>query len=183
MKLFSAIFAVSLLVASTTIADAGGNALQSDNCDSGFPKTSVDSSGKQGVHIVQSGGGDQTGSSSTDASQNNPGQESPSQDNPDQNNPGQNTPDQNSTSSDGSQTQTPPVLKGDCILTGDYINNTDVRKCDSIIVDSLRVPPGVTLNLTKLQDNAKVSFKGTSTFGTKVRLRAPLTQFYSLGPI
>ncbi|EGZ29425.1 polygalacturonase [Phytophthora sojae] len=168
MKLFSAIFAVSLLVASTTIADAGGNALQSDNCDSGFPKTSVDSSGKQGVHIVQSGGGDQTGSSSTDASQNNPGQESPSQDNPDQNNPGQNTPDQNSTSSDGSQTQTPPVLKGDCILTGDYINNTDVRKCDSIIVDSLRVPPGVTLNLTKLQDNAKVSFKGTSTFGTKL---------------
>nr|AAN05460.1 polygalacturonase [Phytophthora cinnamomi] len=178
MKLFSTIFAVSLLVVSTAIADAGSNVLQSDNCDPGFSGTDSSSSGKEGVHIVQSGGSDQSGSSNTNASQNNPGQDNPNQDNPgqnnpgqntpDQNNPGQNTPDQNSTSTDGSQTQEPPVLRGDCILTGDYINNTDVRKCDSIVVDSLRVPAGVTLNLTKLQDNAKVSFKGTSTFGPKL---------------
>ncbi|GMF51664.1 unnamed protein product [Phytophthora fragariaefolia] len=154
LSLSSAIFAASLLVASTTIADAGSTNMLPDNCDSGLSQHGNDtgSSGKQGVHITQSGG-DQAGSSSA---------------NPSQSNPSQDIPNQNSTSTDGSQTQTPPALKGDCILTGDYVNNTDVTKCDSIVVDSLRVTAGVTLNLTKLQDNTKVSFKGTSTFGTKL---------------
>ncbi|RLN72691.1 hypothetical protein BBO99_00009741, partial [Phytophthora kernoviae] len=62
-------------------------------------------------------------------------------------------------------TEAPPVYKGDCVLTRDYINGTNVRKCDSIIIDSLHVPAGVTLNLTKLADGATVSFQGTTTFG------------------
>ncbi|KAG7376952.1 hypothetical protein PHYPSEUDO_012377 [Phytophthora pseudosyringae] len=161
MKFFSSVFAVSLLVASALTVDAGVNIQVSDNCDTGFYQTSERSTtnGKQGVPTAKSDFS-QTGSSSTDVSQGNPGQGSP-----EQNNPGQSTPDQNTTSSDGSEGQLPPVLKGDCILTGDYINNTNVRKCHSIIVDSLRVPAGVTLNFTKLQDNAIVSFQGTTTFG------------------
>ncbi|KAG4047290.1 hypothetical protein JG687_00018519 [Phytophthora cactorum] len=164
MKFFSSVFAVSLLVASALTIDAGTTTQVSDNCDTGFSQTGERSStyGKQGVPIAKSGFS-LAGSSNT--GQNNNDQSNPDQNNPDQNNPGQNTPDQNATSSDGSQEQTAPVLKGDCILTGVYINNTDVRKCDSIIVDSLQVPAGVTLNFTKLKDNASVSFQGTSTFG------------------
>ncbi|GMF34810.1 unnamed protein product [Phytophthora lilii] len=170
MKLLSA-FAVSLLVAGAAIVDAGSSTALSDNCDPGFPQGGPNSSGKQGVHVVKSGV-DQSGSGSShntpgqdDPSQGNPTQGKPTQDSPSQDNPGQNVPDQNTTSSDGSQTQMGPVLTGDCVLTGDYINNTDVTECTTIIVDSLRVPAGVTLNLTKLQDNTTVSFQGTSTFG------------------
>ncbi|KAL3657395.1 hypothetical protein V7S43_017714 [Phytophthora oleae] len=159
MKFFSSVFAVSLLVASALTVDAGATTQVSDNCDTGFSQTgerSKSNGGKQGVPNTKTGFS-QTGS---DASQGNP-----NQDNPDQNNPGQTTLDQNAPSSDGSEGQIPPVLKGDCLLTGDYINNTDVRKCHNIVVDNLRVPAGVTLNFTKIQDNATVSFRGTTTFG------------------
>ncbi|KAG1691263.1 hypothetical protein DVH05_027126 [Phytophthora capsici] len=161
MKFFSSVFAVSLLVASALTVDAGATTQVSDNCGTGFSQTggSSKSNGKHGVPITKSGFS-QTGSSATEGN--------PNQDSPDQNNPGQTTPDQNN-SSDGSGGQIPPVLKGDCLLTGDYINNTDVRNCHNIIVDNLRVPAGVTLNFTKIQDNATVSFRGVTTFGQMVR--------------
>ncbi|ETO59163.1 hypothetical protein F444_22462, partial [Phytophthora nicotianae P1976] len=134
MKFFSSVFAVSLLVTSALTIDAGATTQVSANCDTGFSQTGERSStnGKHGVPLIKSGFS-HAGSSGTDTSQSNPGQT-----NPDQNNPGQYTPDQNATSSDGSQEQTPPVLKGDCILTGVYINNTDVSECRSILVDSLQ---------------------------------------------
>ncbi|KAG6951253.1 hypothetical protein JG687_00013730 [Phytophthora cactorum] len=154
MKFFSSVFAVSLLVASALTIDAGTTTQVSDNCDTGFSQTGERSStyGKQGVPIAKSGFS-LAGSSNT------------GQNNNDQSNPDQNNPDQNATSSDGSQEQTAPVLKGDCILTGVYINNTDVSECQTILVDSLQVPAGVMLNLTKLQNNTRISFHGTSTFG------------------
>ncbi|KAG2997670.1 hypothetical protein PC119_g17622 [Phytophthora cactorum] len=111
MKFFSSVFAVSLLVASALTIDAGTTTQVSDNCDTGFSQTGERSStyGKQGVPIAKSGFS-LAGSSNT--GQNNNDQSNPDQNNPDQNNPGQNTPDQNATSSDGSQEQTTPVLKG-----------------------------------------------------------------------
>ncbi|KAG7376953.1 hypothetical protein PHYPSEUDO_012378 [Phytophthora pseudosyringae] len=148
MKFFSSVFAVSLLVASALTVDAGANTQVFANGDTGFSQTG----GKQGVSTTKSGFS-QTGSSSTGASQGNPGQDSP---------------DQNTTSSDGSLGQLPPVLKGDCVLTGDYVNNTDVSGCSSILVESLRVPAGVTLKLIKLQEKISISFRGTTTFGTKM---------------
>ncbi|KAG3168440.1 hypothetical protein PC128_g19396 [Phytophthora cactorum] len=164
MKFFSSVFAVSLLVASALTIDAGTTTQVSDNCDTGFSQTGERSStyGKQGVPIAKSGFS-LAGSSNT------------GQNNNDQSNPDQNNPDQNATSSDGSQEQTAPVLKGDCILTGVYINNTDVSECQTILVDSLQVPAGVMLNLTKLQNNTRISFHGTSTFG-KMLWAGPLIE-------
>ncbi|KAG3133448.1 hypothetical protein PI126_g19183 [Phytophthora idaei] len=169
MKFFSSVFAVSLLVASALTIDAGTTTQVSDNCDTGFSQTGERSctNGKQGVPIAKSGFS-LAGSSNT-------GQNNDDQSNPDQNNPDQNNPDQNATSSDGPQEQTAPVLKGDCILTGVYINNTDVSECHTILVDSLQVPAGVMLNLTKLQNNTRISFHGTSTFG-KMLWAGPLVE-------
>ncbi|CAI5733544.1 unnamed protein product [Hyaloperonospora brassicae] len=45
---------------------------------------------------------------------------------------------------------------------------TDISACSSVTVDSLRVPPGVTLDLTKTKRGAVIEFKGTTTFGTKM---------------
>ncbi|KAF5661429.1 polygalacturonase [Fusarium heterosporum] len=39
--------------------------------------------------------------------------------------------------------------------------------CSTIILDSLAVPAGTTLDLSKLKDNTKVIFKGTTTWGYK----------------
>ncbi|ETP04672.1 hypothetical protein F441_18612 [Phytophthora nicotianae CJ01A1] len=171
MKFFSSVFAVSLLVTSALTIDAGTTTQVSANRDTGFSQTGERSStnGKHGVPLIKSGFS-HAESSGTDTSQSNPGQT-----NPDQNNPGQYTPDQNATSSDGSQEQTPPVLKGDCILTGVYINNTDVSECRSILVDSLQVPAGVMLNLTNLHNNTRISFHGTTTFG-KMLWAGPLVE-------
>ncbi|EGZ09936.1 polygalacturonase, partial [Phytophthora sojae] len=149
---FLRLFAVSLLVASTTIIDAGTNNL---------PQVQVDSSSdyKQGEVMPA----DQTAASSAEVSQ-----ESPTQGNPSQTNSGNYDPAQHSGSYGESQKQTPPVFTGKCTLTGDYVNNTDVSACNTIVIDSLRVPAGVQLNLTQLQDNAKIKFQGTSTFGPKL---------------
>ncbi|KAH9084094.1 hypothetical protein Ae201684P_020351 [Aphanomyces euteiches] len=56
----------------------------------------------------------------------------------------------------------------DCTLTGTYVNGTDVSSCANLVISSLQVPAGVTLNLTNLQDGATVTFTGTTTFGTKL---------------
>ena len=58
---------------------------------------------------------------------------------------------------------------GVCTLTGLYVNETDVSHCKTIIVDSLQVPPGVTLDLSNVTDGAHIEFHGTSTFGPEVR--------------
>ncbi|KAG6579977.1 polygalacturonase [Phytophthora cinnamomi] len=150
MKFFSALFTITMVIANVMIADSSIH--PSEDCNPGFPLESR-SNYKQGVVTTVE---------QKDPS--NAGQSSPVQDTPNQNNPGQDTYDESSEGSDGSPKQTPPVLKGACTLTGDYINNTDVSECSTIIVDSLRVPAGVTLNLTDLQDHAKITFQGTSTF-------------------
>ena len=66
------------------------------------------------------------------------------------------------------QQSSSPVSSNACILTGTYKQGTDISACSSITVDSLRVPPGVTLDLTKTKRGAVIEFKGTTTFGTKM---------------
>ncbi|EEY58748.1 polygalacturonase, putative [Phytophthora infestans T30-4] len=176
MKFFSSVFAIFLLVASVLAIDAGATAQPPDNnCGTGFSQTGerTNTNDKQGDSLVK---GELSHAESTNSDVPHPGQNNPDQNNPDQNNPGQkNTPDQNATSSDGSQEQAPPVLNGDCILTGVYINNTDVSECHSILVRSLHVPAGLTLNLTQLQNNTRISFQGTTTFG-KMLWAGPLVE-------
>ncbi|KAJ4117489.1 hypothetical protein NW768_010852 [Fusarium equiseti] len=41
------------------------------------------------------------------------------------------------------------------------------KSCSTIVLDSLKVPAGKTLDLSKLKDNTKVVFKGTTTWGYK----------------
>ncbi|KAH9105625.1 hypothetical protein AeMF1_018620, partial [Aphanomyces euteiches] len=55
-----------------------------------------------------------------------------------------------------------------CTLSGTYVSGTDVSSCSSVVISSLQVPAGVTLDLTKLKDGATVTFTGTTTFGTKL---------------
>jgi polygalacturonase len=40
-----------------------------------------------------------------------------------------------------------------------------VRQCASVVIDSISVPAGVTLDLTNLPDGTHVTFKGTISFG------------------
>ncbi|CAI5740197.1 unnamed protein product [Peronospora destructor] len=51
-----------------------------------------------------------------------------------------------------------------CNLTGTYKNDTDISSCTAITVNSLRVPPGVTLDLSKAKKGAIIQFKGTTIF-------------------
>ena len=55
-----------------------------------------------------------------------------------------------------------------CVLTGTYKQGTDVSACSSITGDSLIVPAGVTLDLTKTERGAVIEFKGVTTFGTQM---------------
>ena len=55
-----------------------------------------------------------------------------------------------------------------CVLTGTYKQGTDVSACSYITVDSLSVPAGVTLDLTKTERGAVIEFKGVTTFGTQM---------------
>ncbi|CAI5733532.1 unnamed protein product [Hyaloperonospora brassicae] len=66
------------------------------------------------------------------------------------------------------QQSSSPISSNACILTGMYKKGTDISACSSITVDSLRVPPGVTLDLTKTKRGAVIEFIGTTTFGTKM---------------
>ncbi|KAE9262207.1 hypothetical protein PR003_g33626, partial [Phytophthora rubi] len=52
-----------------------------------------------------------------------------------------------------------------CHLTGAYKKGTDISKCSSIVVDSLTVPAGVTLDLSLAKTGATIEFVGTTTFG------------------
>ncbi|KAH9121685.1 hypothetical protein AeMF1_006705 [Aphanomyces euteiches] len=53
-----------------------------------------------------------------------------------------------------------------CTLSGTYVNTTDLSACSTVVVSSLSVPAGVTLDLTRLKAGATVTFTGTTTFGT-----------------
>lgn len=57
-----------------------------------------------------------------------------------------------------------------CVLTGTYVNGTDVSTCDFIAIRSLKVPAGVMLDLTKVKTGATITFEGTTTFAPKVRV-------------
>ncbi|CAH0473158.1 unnamed protein product [Peronospora belbahrii] len=54
-----------------------------------------------------------------------------------------------------------------CNLTGTYKKGTDISSCSSITVNSLSVPAGVTLDLSKAKKGAIIEFRGTTTFGTE----------------
>ncbi|OWZ12176.1 Polygalacturonase [Phytophthora megakarya] len=54
-----------------------------------------------------------------------------------------------------------------CNLTGTYKKGTDISSCGTITVDSLTVPAGITLDLSKAKKGAIIEFKGTTTFGTQ----------------
>ncbi|GMF62819.1 unnamed protein product [Phytophthora fragariaefolia] len=67
------------------------------------------------------------------------------------------------------QQQSSPSTKtsSGCNLTGTYKKGTDISSCASIVVDSLTVPAGITLDLSKAKKGAVIEFKGTTTFGTQ----------------
>ncbi|KAH9089465.1 hypothetical protein LEN26_019138 [Aphanomyces euteiches] len=60
------------------------------------------------------------------------------------------------------------AAQASCTLTGTYVSGADVSTCSTVVISSLTVPAGVTLDLTNLKDGATVSFTGTTTFGTKL---------------
>ncbi|GAB9477809.1 Polygalacturonase, partial [Globisporangium polare] len=45
--------------------------------------------------------------------------------------------------------------------------STDISSCSAVVISSLTVPAGVTLDLTKAKSGATITFQGTTTFGTK----------------
>jgi polygalacturonase len=53
-----------------------------------------------------------------------------------------------------------------CTLTGTYKSATDISSCSAVIINSLSVPAGVTLDLSKAKSGASITFEGTTTFGT-----------------
>jgi polygalacturonase len=53
-----------------------------------------------------------------------------------------------------------------CTLTGTYVKGTDISSCSAVVINSLSVPAGVTLDLTKTKAGASITFEGTTTFGT-----------------
>lgn len=55
-----------------------------------------------------------------------------------------------------------------CTLTGTYKKGTSISSCDTITVDSLTVPAGVTLDLSAAKKGATIQFLGTTTFGTQL---------------
>lgn len=57
-----------------------------------------------------------------------------------------------------------------CTLSGTYENGTDVSACNELDILSLSVPAGVQLDLTNVAEGAEITFTGTTTFGTQVRL-------------
>eukprot|EP00644_Phytophthora_capsici_P000607 jgi/Phyca11/21386/fgenesh1_pg.PHYCAscaffold_93_\ len=62
------------------------------------------------------------------------------------------------------QQQSPTTSGKGCNLTGTYKKGTDISTCSSITVNSLTVPAGVTLDLSKAKKGAIIEFLGTTTF-------------------
>ncbi|CAK4773864.1 unnamed protein product [Aphanomyces euteiches] len=60
------------------------------------------------------------------------------------------------------------VAQAGCTLSGTHSNSNSLTSCSTVVISSLTVPAGVTLDLTKLKAGATVSFTGTTTFGTKL---------------
>lgn len=56
----------------------------------------------------------------------------------------------------------------DCVLSGTYENGTDISACSTLVIDSLTVPAGVMLDLTKAKTGATIKFEGNSTFEPKL---------------
>jgi galacturan 1,4-alpha-galacturonidase len=55
-----------------------------------------------------------------------------------------------------------------CTLSGTYSSSSGLSSCSNVVISNLKVPAGVTLDLTKLKAGATVTFSGTTTFGTKL---------------
>ncbi|KAL4150226.1 hypothetical protein PRNP1_009630 [Phytophthora ramorum] len=58
--------------------------------------------------------------------------------------------------------------EGPCTLTGNYTEGTDISHCGTVVIDSLSVPAGVTLDLTNITQGANIKFEGVTTFGQKL---------------
>ncbi|KAH7489241.1 hypothetical protein KRP22_011369 [Phytophthora ramorum] len=54
-----------------------------------------------------------------------------------------------------------------CTLSGTYTSGTDVSSCSTVTIKSLKVPAGVTLDLTDVKSGASIVFSGTTAFGEK----------------
>ncbi|EGZ15264.1 polygalacturonase [Phytophthora sojae] len=67
-----------------------------------------------------------------------------------------------SQAADSSPKQSGHVQEDSCTLTGNYIQGTNVSHCETIVIDSLSVPAGVTLDLTNLWGGPLLKLKGTS---------------------
>ncbi|KAF4041683.1 Glycosyl hydrolases family 28 [Phytophthora infestans] len=65
------------------------------------------------------------------------------------------------------QQQQPTTSGKGCNLTGTYKKGTDISSCSHITVNSLSVPAGVTLDLSKAKKGAIIEFLGTTVFGTQ----------------
>jgi len=52
-----------------------------------------------------------------------------------------------------------------CTLSGTYTSGADVSSCSTIVISSLTVPKGVTLDLSDVKEGATIEFTGTTTFG------------------
>ncbi|KAI9982252.1 hypothetical protein PInf_008151 [Phytophthora infestans] len=63
-----------------------------------------------------------------------------------------------------SSTSTTSSSSSGCNLTGTYKKGTDISSCSSVTIDSLTVPAGVTLDLSKTKSGATITFTGTTTF-------------------
>ncbi|KAJ8556945.1 hypothetical protein ON010_g9019 [Phytophthora cinnamomi] len=55
-----------------------------------------------------------------------------------------------------------------CTLSGNYIPGTNVSHCDTIVINSLAVPAGITLDLSNVTTGAHIKFRGRTTFGQKL---------------
>ena len=61
-----------------------------------------------------------------------------------------------------------PNATTSCTLFGTYASGTSIQNCSTLIISSLAVPAGVTLDLSKAKTGCNITFKGTTTFGTKL---------------
>ncbi|CAI7566348.1 unnamed protein product [Penicillium glandicola] len=63
-----------------------------------------------------------------------------------------------------------------CTFTSAASASASKKSCSTIVLDSIEVPAGVTLDLSSLEDGTKVIFKGETTFGYE-EWSGPLIRF------
>ncbi|GMF21017.1 unnamed protein product [Phytophthora fragariaefolia] len=138
----------------------------------GSPMLRMEAQGNKTTSIVQSG--DQTEDQGQTQQTQDDGQTQQTQDDGQTQQQGQGQAQQtqeegqSQTQDQGKQQQSPTTKTSDgCHLTGTYKQGTDISSCSLIVIDSLTVPAGVTLDMSKAKTGATIEFVGTTTFGTQ----------------